>query len=259
MSLVSTPRFFADTLIAGQIALSPEESRHASRARRLSVGDPVVLFDGQGHESDGRVAVVSLREVVIDGGEVRFRDRLRPQLTLAFAPPKEPRQDSLVEKCSELGVAELVPLLCERVVADVSGHRLEKWRRRAIEAAKQSGQCWLPRLHRPRTLEQVLTNRAWYGQVLAGLSVSGGVAPAPILSLLDTLSQSDRILAFIGPEGGWEPREENTLLAAGAAPVSLGPNTLRIETAAIALAAVIHALARPGRCPGVRDVAADCE
>jgi len=244
MPNVSTPRFFVDALVTGQIVLPEEEAQHALRARRLSVGDPVALFDGAGHESDGRIAVASRREVVIEAGEVRFRDRPRPQLTLAFAPPKEPKQDILVEKCTELGVAELVPLLSRRVVAGVSGHRLEKWRRKAIEAAKQSGQCWLPVLQAPRTVEQMLADRASYGLVLAGLSAGDGTAPEPIADHLDAFGKCDRLLAFVGPEGGWEPDEVSCLLAAGVTPVSLGPNILRIETAAMALAAMGHALAR---------------
>ncbi|MBP7933904.1 MAG: 16S rRNA (uracil(1498)-N(3))-methyltransferase [Phycisphaerae bacterium] len=241
---MGTPRFFIEALVAGRVVLSPEESQHVLRVRRLSAGDQVVLFDGQGQESQGRIMAASRQEVVIDAGVISFRDRLRPQLVVGFAPPKEPRQDVLVEKCTELGVAELVPLLCERAVAGVSGHRLEKWRRKAVEAAKQSGQCWLPRLHAPRTLAQVLADRASYGLVLVGLSPGDGVIPEPIVGLLDALAGAGRVLALVGPEGGWEPGEVSSLLAAGVTPVSLGPNTLRIETAAVAMAVVVHALAQ---------------
>ena len=114
---VSVPRFHVDELASGNVSLPDEEARHALGPRRLSVGDAVTLFDGQGAEAAGRIASRSRRGIDVTIDEIRHSPRPVPALTLAVAPPKGPRQDMLIEKCTELSVAGIVPLLCQRAVA----------------------------------------------------------------------------------------------------------------------------------------------
>jgi len=253
---VSVPRFHVGELASGGVSLPDEEARHALGSRRLSVGDAVTLFDGRGAEAAGRIASCSHRGVDVTLDEIRHSPRPVPALTLAVAPPKSPRQDMLIEKCTELGVAGIVPLLCQRAVASVSRHRLEKWRRTTIEAAKQSGQCWLPTLQEPRSLEQVLSDASDFDQILVATSAEPQLpapvskqafTPLPITELFGALRNVRSVLALVGPEGGWTAEEIEQSLSAGARPVSLGPNTLRIETAALVLAAVVHALLHADR------------
>jgi 16S rRNA (uracil1498-N3)-methyltransferase len=253
---VSVPRFHVDKLASGNVSLPDEEARHALGSRRLSVGDAVTLFDGQGAEAAGRIASPSRRGVDVTIDEIRHSPRPVPALTLAVAPPKGPRQDMLIEKCTELSVAGIIPLLCQRAVASVSQHRLNKWRRTTIEAAKQSGQCWLPTLQEPRSLEQVLADAPDFDQVLVATCAGPAcptpaskqaVTPMPITELFGALRNVQSVLALVGPEGGWSTGEIEQSLSAGARPVLLGPNTLRIETAAIVVAAAVHAIMRAGR------------
>jgi len=248
---MNVPRFYLEHLTPGSVSLPADQARHAQGSRRLSVGDAVILFDGQGNKATGTISACSRRNVEVTLDEIVHLSRPAPALTLAVAPPKGPRQDMLIEKCTELGVAGIIPLQCERTVASASSHRLEKWHRTTIEAAKQSRQSWLPTLHELCSLEEVLTETAKFDQVLiatceditlAYTTNTQTVSPLPITDMLETLGNAQSILALIGPEGGFTTEEIAQPVSAGAQPVLLGPNTLRIETAAIALAATIHML-----------------
>lgn len=249
MILMSAPRFHLHTLATGIVRLSAPETRHASRSRRLSVGDELVLFDGAGREAAGRI--VSMRGAVeVEIAHIVERPRPVPLLTLALALPKGPRQDVLVEKATELGVGAIQPLVTDRSIASASVHKQEKWRQTTIEAAKQSRQCWLPGLLPLRPLRDFASGRMPFDRtVVACTSEDLPVAAIPILTLLPELARAGSILAFIGPEGGWTPAEVEHLASIGGQPVSLGPSVLRVETAAIALAAAIHSLARPQTPP----------
>jgi 16S rRNA (uracil1498-N3)-methyltransferase len=238
---MSVPRFFAPQLSGALVRLPDEEARHARQSRRLRVGDTVMLFDGCGREAQGAITRVERSFVEARTSAVAVQDRPTPSLTLAVAVPKGPRQDTLVEKCTELGVAELRPILTARSVCSASDHRLDKWRRITIEAAKQSGQCWLPAISTPRRIDEVLQEIPSFPKAL--VAVPGTES---LRAWLGEVASVDRVLAFIGPEGGWTDAELSDLQAAGCKTVSLGPNVLRIETAAIVVAAVAHALAA---CP----------
>ncbi|NLX13460.1 MAG: 16S rRNA (uracil(1498)-N(3))-methyltransferase [Phycisphaerales bacterium] len=254
------------------------EAGHASRARRLSVGEPVVLFDGRGGEGAGVIVRCASQHVEVAVDKLVHQPRPRPALTLAVAMPKGPRQDTLIAKCAELGMAGLQPVLTERSICRASEHKLDKWRKITIEAAKQSQQAWLPamagnleladflrRLARPREGTELLGSSSlskrpsdaevnpgiediWREQfdriLLADTATTGPTAAAAsIRGLLDDLESCKNVLAFVGPEGGWTKDEIRWILETRATPVSLGPNILRIETAAIALAAFFHGLA----------------
>lgn len=222
------------------VRLSEPEAKHARLSRRLEVGDSVAVFDGKGAEAQGTIAVASRSAVEVTIGKLETRVRPRPALTLAIAMPKGPRQDVLIEKCTELGVARIQPIVVERSVAGVSEHKLDKWRRTTIEAAKQSGQCWLPELSPPTPIARFLTQMPSCDFTLAGILPDQG-EPTPISDLVGRIQTAETVLAFVGPEGGWTQAESDALLAAGATAVSLGPNVLRIETAAMALAVIAHA------------------
>ncbi len=193
-----------------------------------------MLFDGRGHEARGRIVGSTRGGVDVSVEEIVSCERPLPELTLAVAMPKGPRQDVLIEKCTELGVRAIRPMVTQRTVSDASKHRVAKWRRTAIEAAKQSGQCWLPELYGPSSLETILSEFKQFDHVFIAM-LGGDRVPAIV---------GRSILGLIGPEGGWTEEELRSIVAAGGRAVSLGPNILRIETAAISLAAMVHAAAR---------------
>lgn len=231
-----TYRLYCPQLSEGVNTLSPEESHHAQASLRIRTGDPVTLFDGKGCEGTGRIGQTSARliEVVVEGiSDPRpFDARLR--LTLVVAMPKSHRQGFLIEKCTELGVATIVPIITERSVSRPANHMVEKWRRKAIEACKQSGRCWLPTVSRPIAFRESLDR-------LSEFDATGFTDRAPTgnatASLFSALPADASCIIWVGPEGGWTPEEQRHAMSAGATIVSLGSNTLRTETAAIAVCA----------------------
>ena len=259
---MSNPRFHVERLDSQSIILSETEARHARQSRRLSAGDVVTLFDGRGRQAVGQIVAGTGKVITVAVDQITEIAPPRPALTIAFAVPKGPRQDTLIEKCTELGVASLQPITTARSVAEASEHRINKWHRTAVEAAKQSGQAWLPELHEIRTLQDLLNDRSTFEMALLAVSAGnlfghkeiedheeqpascprGSVQPRPIADLSSELREAKRVLALVGPEGGWTDEEIVQAIAAGARPISLGPNVLRMETAAITLAAIVHTL-----------------
>jgi 16S rRNA (uracil1498-N3)-methyltransferase len=204
-----------------------DEARHLVRVMRCRVGDEVVAFDGRGTSWRARVASIGRDEAVLDLGAAVVEAATRDApLTLAVALPKGDRQKWLVEKLTELGVPRLVPLVTTRGVAEATPAAVERLGRSVIEACKQCGRDTLMAIAEPRTVAEVVAaHRATGGIVVA----DRGGAP---------LAGFDRpVVALVGPEGGFTAEELAAVEAAGGRRVSLGPHVLRIETAAIALAA----------------------
>jgi 16S rRNA (uracil1498-N3)-methyltransferase len=219
--------FLAEPPSHGRGRLVGDEARHLVRVMRCRVGDEVVAFDGRGTSWRARVASIGRDEAVLDLGAAVVEAATRDApLTLAVALPKGDRQKWLVEKLTELGAPRLVPLVTTRGVAEATPAAVERLGRSVIEACKQCGRDTLMAIAEPRTVAEVVAaHRATGGIVVA----DRGGAP---------LAGFDRpVVALVGPEGGFTAEELAAVEAAGGRRVSLGPHVLRIETAAIALAA----------------------
>jgi 16S rRNA (uracil1498-N3)-methyltransferase len=241
---MADPRFYCETLSYGEIRLAGPQADHARRARRLSVDDKIILFDGQGSEATGTIASLESGAVLVKIEQLQMHKRKTPSLTLAAALPKGSRQDTLVEKSTELGVAAIQPLNTERSLATANTHKIDKWRRNVIEAAKQSQQCWIPQLHPPCNLETILRRIGEFDRTLVA-TVAGECSSAHTKSFLQAANElisCQNVLTLVGPEGGWTEQELSEIIKAGGQPVNLGPNILRVETAAITLATMIHAI-----------------
>jgi 16S rRNA (uracil1498-N3)-methyltransferase len=239
---VSEPRFFAPELSGEVVALTGAEAGHLRDARRLKVGQQVTLFDGAGGQARAEITRLGRDHVELRRGEVeRVPRAAETELCVAAAVCKGPRQDWLIEKCTELGVAEIMPVISGRSVVRPSADGAHRWRRRSIESAKQSGQAWLPIIHPPRPMGAVLAEvgrfeHAWLTDPRTGCSlwrVLAGLPRPPASGML-----------LIGPEGGFAPQEMAEAVQASVVCIRLGPTILRVETAAVAAAALV--LMRPG-------------
>ena len=214
----------------GRAVLVGDEARHLARVMRCTVGDEVVVFDGSGTAWRARVASIGRDEVMLDMGEAVTASRLtRVPLTLAVALPKGERQKWLVEKLTELGVERLVPLATVRGVAEATPAAVERLSRGVVEACKQCGRDGLMQIGGPKSVAEVVGGTGG-GAVLLVADRDG----APLEEVATGASQ---VVALVGPEGGFTEEELATIEAAGGRRVSLGPHVLRVETAAIALAA----------------------
>ena len=185
----------------------------------------------------GVITRIESRSVTVDVLEVQklpFDSPIR--LTLATACPKTARQAFLVEKATELGVWAMQPLVCHHSVAMPGASLASRWRRLAIEAAKQCGAAWIPRFGDGQSLESVAQRVGEYDQAMIAVA---RMDAQPLLPWLPKSTSDSSLLALVGPEGGWTEDEVARLVEAGAVPVSLGPRVLRVETAGIAIAAAV--------------------
>jgi len=234
IALVRLPRLYCPHLAEGGNSLSVEESHHAAHVLRLRAGDALVLFDGSGREAEARVGRVSRKAVEVEAAAISTRplDTVHG-ITLAVALAKSHRHAYLVEKCTELGVAGFWPILAGRSVTRPGDFAVEKWSRRAIEAAKQSERAWVPTFHRPQTLADAVARIGEF-EAAALADVEGKTT---LSTFLCAQPPGASILVFVGPEGGFAPAEREQLISAGAQPARLAPTILRAETAAVAVCA----------------------
>ena len=221
------------------IRLDRAEAHHARDVLRLADGARVEVFDDAGNFGDGVLAIADRAvSVRVERAEPARLAHAGIALSVASAVPKGDRADWLVEKLSELGVAEFIPLAAARSVVLPKGKgKRERWRRIATEAAKQSRRAGVMRITQLTTVTDALrqVSPAWF------LSTEATDALA-IPEAMARLRRDRHLTAFIGPEGGWTSQEQDQFVAAGATPVRLTPTILRIETAAVATAAVVASL-----------------
>lgn len=234
------PWFHCADLSADLIALDDAEAAHAAASRRLVPGDRCVLFDGRGGLADCEIVDAAGRAAGRRSDRefrvaVRARSSVeRPTsgLRLFAASPKKDRLEWLVEKCTELGATQITLTEYDRSVVQPGAGKLDRIARTAVEACKQSRRAWLPIIDGPIAFDAALTAAPGCGA--AAFADADGDS-----TFSDWLRESAAsVCLFIGPEGGFSDRERSAFAAQRTPAVRLGPGILRIETAAIAAAAV---------------------
>ena len=216
----------------GRVLLTGDEARHLVRVLRAQVGDDVIVFAGEGVEWPARITRLARDAAELETGPARHDPALvGPAVSLAVALPKGERQKWLVEKLTELGVARLIPLETERGVAEATPAACERLRRGVIEACKQCGRNRLMEIGTPRSLAATLADMPTGCRAVIADPRGAPLDPRGLAAGATSL------LALVGPEGGFAAAEIDAAEQAGAIRVGLGPHILRIETAAIALAA----------------------
>jgi 16S rRNA (uracil1498-N3)-methyltransferase len=221
--------------VGGVLEPSPAQCHYLLTVMRRRHGDVVLLFNGRDGEWRASVEVFERRRCRLAIKEQSRPQQPEPGPALLFAPLKRIRQEFLIEKATELGVAALAPVLCRRSVVDrLNRNRLLSI---AIEAAEQSGRLTLPEVDQAVPLGERLADRADGHCLFVGDETGAG---QPFADALEEHGAGD---VLIGPEGGFDPEEMAELqAAAGVVPISLGPRTLRAETAALAALACWQAL-----------------
>ena len=201
----------------------------------MRVGDEVVVFDGAGRAARAALVQVGRKLVTVQLGEKVPADPERVRITLAQAIPKGKTMEWIIEKATELGVAEIVPLVTDRTIvrldAEEAERKQQKWQRVALEACKQCGQNWLPRVRLPQSLEGWLA----VGELPEFRLIGALTADArPLQAWINSEGAGVRSAGLlVGPEGDFSPQEMALALSAGFHPLAMGPVVLRAETAAI--------------------------
>lgn len=229
--------------IVGNSAFVPDgdERNHLARALRKKPGDSVHFVDGEGWIYEG--VLIRMKPEV----EIEILDRRKDgeagsaEVTLVPSLLKGSRLDAVVEKATELGVAGIIPMRSSRTVAgggEPGGQRLERWRRIALSAMKQSLRARLPRIVPVMSLQEVVDTASSYDLALIASEEERGRGPALASGLV---AEARRVLLMIGPEGGFAREELDMAREAGMQSVSLGRSRLRADTASIAGLALLMA------------------
>ena len=228
-------RFYCSNLECELPVLDEGEAHHAIHVLRLSVGDQVELFDGYGQTRSGTIAAVSRRSVEIDASKVvKHKQPDRGTLTVACSVPKGDRMKMLVEKLTEIGVDQLIPLQTERSVIDPRKSKLDKLAQTVIGAARQSRRNWIMEISPPENLGSVLQHA---GETGTRIVITH---PSESTQSVNSLSGDNRdVVLLIGPEGGFTETEVLQARNAGATCMSWSGSILRTETAAIVFATLI--------------------
>jgi 16S rRNA (uracil1498-N3)-methyltransferase len=236
------------TAEATEIRLTPEESHHLVTVNRCGRGDPVVVFDGQGHEWLTECTDPARQGAVLRVKQARPAQARTCEITLAQALPKGATMDDIVRQATEIGAMRIIPVTSERTQMHLDGERAEKktekWRTAAIEAAKQCGNPWLPEITTLQSLTAVLATKDYDLKLIASLHAGAmTLKKALAISSAKQGHAPKRVLWLVGPEGDFSPTELTAAIAAGCVPVTLGPLVLRSDTAAVyALAILSHEL-----------------
>ena len=243
---MSRRRFYAPpsafNLHAQTVTLTADEARHLREVLRLKAGAEVFVFDGGGREFRCNVvrALRDSAELKIDAEVEPAKPESQLQLNLCVALLKGEKFDLVVQKATELGVNKITPLITR--YADIhlrdesdATKRVTRWRRIALEAAKQSGRALVPEISVPVAIESVLagTNE---GELRLMFSERGGSG----FDSLPAETPARDVTALIGSEGGWSDEELAEAQAHDFHIVTLGGRILRSETAAISIAVLLQ-------------------
>ncbi len=261
----SSPRLFVDrtcgepTWAAGlELELPSVAARHV-QVLRLQPGSELTLFDGRGGQWAATVVRMGRSDVAVRLLNHEAVERELPlAVTLAVCMPANDRMDDLVEKATELGAAAIVPLVSERSVLRLSGDRAAKrqvhWQAVAVAASEQSGRNRVPVVHPVQGLDAFLGQANGEGECEVIVRCQLSLAPTAT-ALGQALEHSSdgasmkanaHITLLSGPEGGLSAGEQDRAQQAGFRPVSLGPRTLRADTAPLAALAAIGVFALAG-------------
>jgi len=233
-------RFYVPGEWSQFLELDGTEAHHLARVLRAVPGDGIQIFDGSGKSAAATVMGVQKRTVKLQVSlPVQMSCRPTPEVVLATAVPKGDRLAWMIEKVTELGVDRFIPLSTERGVVKPSDQKLHKAEQTVIAACKQSGRNHLMTIEPISSLSQLMARTDLQAaRCLMGAQQADNYATI----LRNECCDYRRLVVIIGPEGGLTTEEQSFLQQAGVQPVSLSPQILRIETAAVAFAAWLCSL-----------------
>ncbi|RZI41257.1 16S rRNA (uracil(1498)-N(3))-methyltransferase [Herbaspirillum sp. HC18] len=236
------PRFHCPIPLAiGAIATLPEHIAHHMHVLRLSAGDAITLFNGEGGEYTATLVSVEKKRASAEVKTFSPREVELPySLTLAQALPEGAKIDWIIEKAVELGAAAIQPIAAQRCVVRLSAERAAKkmdhWNGIVVAAAEQSGRNRLPHVAEPVDFHEWIRQQNLHQRIL--------LSPRAEQSLSDWARHHppQAVALLIGPEGGFTQQEEDAAIAHGVLALSIGQRVLRTETAGLAALAALNAV-----------------
>jgi len=214
--------------------ISGSDVHHIKDVLRMKIGGELELLDGTGKIYEARISGIKKDKIICKVLSMRTEEtKLKVKITLAQCLPKAKKMELIIQKCTELGVDRIIPILSERTIA--RGEKLNRWRTIAKEAAEQSGRLTIPKISPLTRFEGVLKIKDQFDLALIPWELETKTTLKQVL----TNQRPRHLLILIGPEGGFSRSEINFAKSAGFTSVSLGPSILRTETAGMALLAMI--------------------
>jgi|LSQX01.2.fsa_nt_gb 16S rRNA (uracil1498-N3)-methyltransferase len=237
-------RFYVDkSKIQGEwVRITGEDVKHITKVLRLSPGDPVVICDGDNTDYEGVIERTGKDEIKVRlGNASRSGTEAAMEMVLYQAIAKGTKMELIIQKGTELGVAAFVPVITSRTVVRLEGRndtpkKLQRWQRIAMEASKQSGRGRIPDVRSPMDFDQALEEMTGYSLALLPHAGEGGLT---IDAIPGGVGDYADIAVMVGPEGGFSDDEIKRARDRGIEIVSMGPRTLRTETAGMVIAAIL--------------------
>lgn len=236
-------KFFVDrdAISGNTIQIEGEDVNHISKVLRLRKGESIQICDGNKHEYKCSIENIEKKNVICEILESFDNLTESPvEITLFQGIPKSQKMDLIVQKCVEIGVVKIQPVITDRVVVKVDGKdigsKIERWNRIALEASKQSNRGILPVVENPINFKEAIEELT---------KLDAAIIPyenEKTTGLKDYFHDKKAIVSvgiFIGPEGGFEDSEVKTCIENNIIPVTLGPRILRTETAGFVASTII--------------------
>jgi 16S rRNA (uracil1498-N3)-methyltransferase len=246
---MQTYRFFVNKIADNSALIQGEDFNHITSVLRLGKGDSINVFNYEHGEFRAVISAIDSREKTISlavGEKVREREQNRVRIAAAVGLIKKENMELILEKLTEIGVDEIIPVITKRSVVKIKEEekKTARWEKIIYEAVKQSGRVSAPVLHKTAGSVGELAKNAGEGiKLLVWEKEENNFLIDEAMKAKD----AGRVLFFTGPEGGFEQSEAELLIKAGFLPVSMGDTTLRAETAAILAGGVLIQGLRRGK------------
>ena len=232
----------SDWLLA-DVALGEDESHHLLHVLRVKPGQKIEVFNGEGGTGLAVIETTGRGGITVRILERSEQKRPAVQFALIQALPREQKMDLIIQKATELGASEIIPVTTEHAVVQLKQDRSEgkrgRWEKIALNAAKQCGASWLPKISPAQNLPAFLNSRNRFNALLVCALDENTQPIRDAIQSIKARSVSS-VGVLVGPEGDFSVAEMESIRAAGAVPVSLGGSVLRSETAAIYALSVLR-------------------
>jgi len=226
-----------------QIELAADEARHAVKVLRLAEGARVQLFDGAGAQAEGRVVSTGKGRASVEVQGVSRVAKPACGVVVASAVPKGARAEDMVDQLSQIGVIGWQPVVCERGVVEATDGKRARLERRALQSCKQCGRPWVMQVGEKTTVAELLSSGladCWLMMDTEGDSLELVIEQSGEFQGEPENDVAYKVVGLlVGPEGGWTDSERQAIQAVGVTRFNLPMPVMRIETAALAGAAVM--------------------
>ena len=235
---MSLPFFYIENLADGVVTLNENTSKHIIGVLRMQKDEHILLTDGKGSKATASIRDDNRKRCSVEIGGIEKEEQQSNRVTIAISLLKNAtRFEWFLEKATEIGVDEIIPLLCERTEKEL--FRYDRLNGILISAMLQSQQSWLPVLHQPIPFQKVVKNAAQQHKFIAHCLPDNKFQLSTVNFQPTTVNQQLSTILFIGPEGDFTQKEIHLALQNAFTPVALGYTRLRTETAGIVAATLL--------------------